>query len=157
MRRRRRPNGTAVDVRTAPLPDGGFVSVVTDITPLTQAEAELSRRAEEMAAMLALIRHGVLLWGPDKRLIASNAIVGEMMGHPPGLLSPGGTREEVLDNMLRRGEFGEGKEARDMLETLRARDRSVPYLVHSTCVRAASSRSAPIPRPAAAGFPPIPT
>ena len=66
MRRRRRPNGTVVDVRTAPLPHGGFISVVTDITPLTQAEAELSRRAEEMAAMLASIRHGVMLWGPDR-------------------------------------------------------------------------------------------
>src|SRR5208337_1974690 len=65
MRRRRRPNGMVVDVRTAPLPHGGFISVVTDITPLTQAEAELSRRAEEMAVMLASIRHGVMLWGPD--------------------------------------------------------------------------------------------
>jgi signal transduction histidine kinase len=128
MRRRRRPNGTVVDVRTAPLPTGGFVSVVTDVTPLTQAEAELSRRAEEMAAMLALIRHGVLLWGPDRRLIASNAIVASLMGHPPGLLTPGRTEDEVLDNLLRRGELGEGAQATAELEALRTRDRSVPYV-----------------------------
>ncbi len=73
-RKRRRPNGMTVDVRTSPLPDGGYISVVTDITPLTAAEAEISRRAEEMAVMLSCIRHGVMLWGPDRRLLASNAI-----------------------------------------------------------------------------------
>jgi signal transduction histidine kinase len=128
MRRRRRPNGTVVDVRTAPLPTGGFISVVTDITPLTQAEAELSRRAEEMTAMLASIRHGVLLWGPDRRLIASNAIVAELMNHPPGLLTSGRTQDEIVDNMLRRGEFGEGEAAIGVADGLRARDRSTVYV-----------------------------
>ena len=66
MRKRRRPNGTTLDVRTAPLPDGGYISVVTDITPLTEAEAEMSRRADEMAVMLSNIRHGIMLWGPDR-------------------------------------------------------------------------------------------
>jgi signal transduction histidine kinase len=128
MRRRRRPNGTVVDVRTAPLPTGGYISVVTDITQLTKAEAELSHRAEEMAAMLASIRHGVLLWGPDRRLIASNAMVAELMSHPPGLLTPGRSQDEVLDNMVQRGEFGEGKVATTMAEDLRTRDRSLGYV-----------------------------
>jgi signal transduction histidine kinase len=126
MRRRRRPNGTVVDVRTAPLPHGGFISVVTDITPLTQVEDELSRRAEEMAAMLASIRHGVMLWGPDRRLIASNTVVAELMDHPPGLLTPGRTSDEVIDNMERRGEFGE--ETSKIAAALRARDQTAPYV-----------------------------
>ena len=148
MRRRRRPNGTVVDVRTAPLPTGGFVSVVTDITPLTQAEAELSRRAEEMAAMLASIRHGVMLWGPDHRLIASNAIVAELMNHPPGLLTPGRTQDEILDNMLRRGEFGEGPAGqRRWPQALRTRDRSTTYIrtMHLRSGRIIEIRSDPTP------------
>jgi signal transduction histidine kinase len=147
MRQRRRPNGTAVDVRTAPLPTGGFISVVTDITPLTQAEAELSRRAEEMAAMLALIRHGVMLWGPDRKLIASNAIVAGMMGHPPGLLTPGRAQDEVLDSMLRRGELGEGARASALVEVLRSRDRTVPYVrtQHLRSGRIIDIRSDPTP------------
>jgi len=128
MRRRRRSNGTVVDVRTAPLPTGGFISVVSDITPLTAAEAELSRRAEEMAAMLASIHHGVMLWGADHRLIASNAAVSEMMNHPPGLLTPGRTHDEILDNMVQRGELGEASAARALADGLRQRDRSTPYL-----------------------------
>ena len=147
MRRRRRPNGTVVDVRTAPLPTGGFISVVTDITPLTEAEAELSRRAEEMAAMLASIRHGVTLWGPDRRLIASNAVVAEMMNHPPGLLTPGRTQDEILDNMVRRGEFGEGAQATGVADALRARDRSVTYVrtMHFPSGRIIEIRSDPTP------------
>jgi len=147
MRRRRRPNGGVVDVRTAPLPAGGFISVVTDITPLTTAEAELSRRAEEMAAMLASIRHGVLLWGADRRLIASNAAVAEMMNHPPGLLTPGRTQDEILDSMLRRGEYGEGPAAQAYVEALRQRDRSTTYVrnLRLRNGRVIEIRSDPIP------------
>lgn len=147
LRRRRRPNGTVVDVRTAPLPHGGFISVVTDITPLTQAEAELSHRAQEMAAMLASIRHGVMLWGPDRRLIASNAAVVEMVSHPPGLLTPGRTQDEILDNMLQRGEFGDGPQARDRADAERRLDRSVPHVrtVHVRSGRIIEIRSDPTP------------
>ena len=127
-RLRRRPNGTMIDVRTAPLPDGGHISVVTDITPLTEAEEELSRRAAEMAVMLASIRHGILLWGPDKRLIASNAMAAELLHHPPGMLAPGRAQDELLDSMIKRGEVGDTDEARAVVEALRERDRSVPYL-----------------------------
>jgi signal transduction histidine kinase len=147
MRRRRRPNGSVVDVRTAPLPHGGFVSVVTDVTPLIQAENELSRRADDMAAMLASIRHGVTLWGPDRRLVASNAIVADLMNHPPGLLTPCRTQDEVLDDMLRRGEFGEGPQASEVAEGLRRRDRSVVYVrtMHLRSGRIVEMRSDPAP------------
>ena len=89
QRKRRRPNGMTIDIRTTPLPDGGYISVVTDITPLTEAEAQISRRAEDMAVMLSSIRHGVVLWGPDQRLLASNAIAAELLQHPPGAAHAG--------------------------------------------------------------------
>jgi signal transduction histidine kinase len=128
MRRRRRPDGTAIDIRTAPLPDGGHISVVTDITPLVQAEAEAGSRVEQMGVMLANIRHGVLLWGADRRLLASNAMAAELMGHPPGLLVPGRSETEILDDMAQRGEWGDGERAEAAARTLRDLDRSVPYV-----------------------------
>ncbi len=124
MRRRRRPNGTVIDVRTAPMPDGGHVSVVTDITPLAQAEDELARRAAEMELMLKNIRHGIMLWGPDRRLVASNAMASELLGHPPGLLVPGRPQEDIVDHMLARGHFGFGEEAEERARNLRERDWS---------------------------------
>jgi signal transduction histidine kinase len=136
-----------VDVRTAPLPDGGYISVVTDITPLTEAESELSRRADEMAAMLAAIRHGVMLWGADRRLVASNEMVASLMEYPEGLLIPGRTQDEVLQAMLERGHFGQGEAARTMANNVRALDRSVPYkrTVHLPSGRIIDIRSDPVP------------
>jgi signal transduction histidine kinase len=132
LRRRRRPNGTTIDVRTAPLPDGGHISVVTDITPVTTAKAELSRRADEIAVMLGSIRQGILMWGADKRLIASNGVAAALLHHPPGLLTPGRTEPEVINDMLQRGEFGDGGRARAVARALLDRDRSVPYLRTTT-------------------------
>jgi signal transduction histidine kinase len=127
-RKRRRPNGMTVDVRTTPLPNGGYISVVTDITPLAEAEAEVTRRAEELAVMLSCIRHGVLLWGSDHRLLASNAIAAELLRHPPGTLEPGRTQDEILENLVARGLFGKGDEGRKRAGTLANLDRFEPYL-----------------------------
>jgi len=124
MRKRRRPNGMMVDVRTTPLPDGGYISVVTDITPLSEAEAEISRRAEELVVMLSNLRHGVVLFGADQRLVASNAVAAELLNLPPGLLTPGRRLDELLDTMLRRGHFGEGVAAEARVRELKAIDRS---------------------------------
>ena len=135
MRKRRRPNGDTLDVRTTTLPDGGYISVVTDITPLTEAEAEVSRRADEQAHMLSSIRHGMMLWGADRRLVASNAIASQLLELPPGLLTPGRTEDELISTMLERGHYGQGEEAEARAHALRTTNRSV------TVVRQAVSRA----------------
>jgi len=109
VRRRQRPNGTTIDVRTAPLPDGGHVSVVTDVTSLTLAENELLRRAGEMDVMLANIRHGITLFDADSRLVAANRMASELLNLPAGFLVPGRTEEDVLQRLLEAGEFGESR------------------------------------------------
>jgi signal transduction histidine kinase len=146
-RKRRRPNGSTVDVRTSPLPDGGYISVVTDITQLTEAEAEVTRRAQELAVMLSCIRHGVLLWGADQRLLASNAIAAELLSQPSGLLLPGQTQDEVLANMLGRGVFGEGEDAQAQAKAMREVDRSKPNVRHvvTRAGRVLDIRSDPTP------------
>ena len=111
MRRRRRPNGTAIDVRTAPLPDGGHISVVTDITPLTDAENELLRRAADMDVMLANIRHGITLFDAGGRLVAANRMASELLDLPPGTLTPGHSEQQILDSLAAAGEFGDGAAA----------------------------------------------
>jgi signal transduction histidine kinase len=127
QRKRRRPNGMSLDVRTSPLPDGGYISVVTDITQLTAAEEEVSRRAQELDVMLSCIRHGVILWDADKRLRTSNGIVTKLLGYPPGLLVPGQSEAVVLEDMLARGHFGAGDQARAQADMLANLDRSKSY------------------------------
>jgi signal transduction histidine kinase len=131
MRKRRRPNGTTLDVRTSPLPEGGYISVVTDITALTETEAQVSHRADELAFMLANIRHGVMLWGPHGRLVASNAVAADLLELPPGLLTPGRTWDELVETLLVRGHFGQGDTAEARLRALRAIDRSAPVVRQS--------------------------
>jgi len=110
-RRRVRNNGTAIDIRTAPLPDGGHVSVVTDITPLVQAESEATRRAGVLDAMLSSIRHGVILFDRTRRIVAVNRVARELLGVDPGTLRPGRTQRELLAEMPHLAEFGLGEAA----------------------------------------------
>jgi signal transduction histidine kinase len=147
MRHRCRPNGTALDIRTAPLPDGGHISVVTDVTGQTAAEAEASRRAEQLAVMLGSIRHGITLWSPERTVVAANAMAAEMLGHAPGVLVPGRTMQEMIDHLLERGQLGEGPAARARGETLAARDWSRAYRreLVTAAGRVLEARSDPTP------------
>ena len=127
QRRRQRPDGTAIDVRTAPLPNGGHISVVTDITPLVAAEAEGARRTEDMAAMLASIRHGILLWGPDRRLIATNAVTTELLGQAEGVLVPGKTDAEIIELLRANKAWADTEDPDWIASDIDVRDHSVPY------------------------------
>lgn len=128
VRRRQRPNGTTIDVRTAPLPDGGHVSVVTDVTSLTLAENELLRRAGEMDVMLANIRHGITLFDADSRLVAANRMASELLNLPADFLVPGRTEEDVLQRLLEAGEFGESRLAAALREDRSRTDRGQSQL-----------------------------
>jgi signal transduction histidine kinase len=127
QRRRVRPNGTSIEVRTAPMPDGGHISVVTDISALVQAEAELRRRARDMTTMLDNIRHGVMLWGQDRRLIASNRVASDLMNLPADLLQPGRTEAEVMASLSSAGHFGEAGLDAPVARSLVRRDRRMPF------------------------------
>lgn len=110
-RRRVRPNGTAIDVRSAPLPDGGHISVVTDITPVVEAEAEAMRRAAVLNTMLEHIRHGICLFDRDRRIVAANRAAADLLGRSPDLLRPGRTLDELallLDTREGRGGTSDG-------------------------------------------------
>ncbi len=74
-RRRVRPNGSAIDVRTAPLPDGGHISVVTDISALVQAEAE-ARHAKDVAEAANKAKSRFLATMSHELRTPLNAIIG---------------------------------------------------------------------------------
>jgi signal transduction histidine kinase len=147
LRRRRRPNGMAIDIRTAPMPDGGHVSVVTDITPLTEAEQALSQRAAETDVMLASAQHGILLWSAERTLLAGNGVAAKLLGVPAGLLAPGRSLERVVDELLAGGYLGDGREAGKRARNLKARDRTRPtqFQFPTPAGRLLEIRSEPVP------------
>ncbi|MBB5689242.1 signal transduction histidine kinase [Roseomonas alkaliterrae] len=126
-RRRRRANGTALDVRTAPLPDGGHVSVVTDVTALWKAEEEARRRAMLLETALASMRHGFTLYDAASRVVVANALAERLGGLSPGALAPGRRFEEVVREQVASGALGSGEEAEAIAAAAIALDRTRPH------------------------------
>ncbi|MGG5820538.1 PAS-domain containing protein [Falsiroseomonas sp. HW251] len=113
------PDGRIVEILSDPTPDGGFVVTYSDVTALHQAEAELRRRAAMQDAMLATMRHGIILYGPDRRVQARNAKTAELTGVPLEELAPGRLIDDLLDEQVARGEM-----TTDMATWLKASDRT---------------------------------
>ena len=104
---RRRPDGTELEIFGTPLPDGGFVTIYTDITERKQNEARL-RLAD---LVFANSPSGIVIADAQQRILTANpaftAITGmaaeEIGGHAvDGLLIPSaspdlGTLREALD------------------------------------------------------------
>nr|WP_281419551.1 PAS domain-containing sensor histidine kinase [Falsiroseomonas tokyonensis] len=120
-----RPNGTAVESRVARLADGGHLSVLTDVTALHRAESEASHRAAMLGAMQDAIRHGICMYGPDHRLIATSSRTAPIIGVPQDFLRPGLDVNDLLDEQVRRGEIAAEAAAR-----AKANDRTKPYRYH---------------------------
>lgn len=125
-RRRTRPDGTVLDIRYAPLPDGGTVQVVTDITALHAARAEATARAATLQAMLDNMRHGIALYGPDRRLVAVNGLAQSLSGTPESHVAAGRHFDEIVELQRQAGTFGDGPEAAAEAARIVALDRSRP-------------------------------
>ncbi len=125
-RQRTRPNGTAIDIRYAPMPDGGHVQVTTDIAALNQAQAEATAHAALLQSAMDNIRHSIALYGPDRRLLAANRLAGPEYGLPPMQECIGLRLEEVVARQLAEGALGGGPEAETLAAEATALDRSRP-------------------------------
>ncbi|MBX6746716.1 MAG: PAS-domain containing protein, partial [Acetobacteraceae bacterium] len=124
---RTRPDGTVVEVISDPTPDGGFVCTYSDITARARAEAEAREQAAMLQATIDNMRHGIILYGPDRRIRVANALACTLAGHSPGAIQPGRLLEELVDNMAKEGALGEGPEAEAMRARILGADRSRPW------------------------------
>jgi PAS domain S-box-containing protein len=118
---RMQPDGRVVEVLSDPTPDGGFVVTFTDVTALHRAEEELRQRAAMQAAMLSTIRHGIILYGPDRRVLATNAKTAQLTGMPEEQLLPGALMDDLIEEQVARGQIAPAQAAE-----MRAYDRSRP-------------------------------
>ena len=73
---RERGNGQFISVEGAPLPNGGWVSVYTDITHTKQAEHLLRARSEELTEQV--LEHTEELSATNRKLAASNTSLEEI-------------------------------------------------------------------------------
>lgn len=97
------PGGRTVEIRRSNLPDGGYLSVYTDVTDTTriqQALAETTGRLErsegQLTGAIESLPDGFLLWDADDRLVLTNKAYRD--GLPPGIApaTPGARFPEVF-------------------------------------------------------------
>jgi diguanylate cyclase (GGDEF)-like protein/PAS domain S-box-containing protein len=83
MFERERPNGTALEIRGAPLPGGGFITIYTDITARKQAERELLRLHERFSLALKTVGLGIFDWDAKENKLLADARVFDIFGVSP--------------------------------------------------------------------------
>ena len=127
LRQRQRPDGSVIEMRSAPTPDGGYVQVLGDITALHQAQAEATSRAALMQVMLDSMRHGIALFDANRRLIAANALAARLVGLAPEQMSPGRTIAELRMMQAAQGEFGSAEETDALVAISERHDALKPY------------------------------
>lgn len=106
---RTRPDGTVLEIRGQPLPDGGFVSIYTDMTERKRAEEEARHTAAYFRAVLDNLPIGVLLADREMRCVYWNKLGRGLFGIPDDFHLTGAPLETVLLRVAENGGYGPGK------------------------------------------------
>ncbi|MEI8170138.1 MAG: PAS-domain containing protein [Rhodoferax sp.] len=105
---RTRPDGTVIDLRGAPMPHGGFVTIYSDITEQKTIERELRHQSEVFQTLVDNIPGGVTLFGADLRLLVHNTEYARLLNFPAELFENNPTLERFFRFNAARGEYGVG-------------------------------------------------
>jgi diguanylate cyclase (GGDEF)-like protein/PAS domain S-box-containing protein len=105
---RTRPDGTVLEIRGRPLPNGGFVSIYTDMTERKRAEEEVRRTASFLQAVLDHLPFGMMVVDKAIRCRYWNRQSEALFDLPPGFVHQGIAMEEVLRQIARNGIYGPG-------------------------------------------------
>jgi two-component system cell cycle sensor histidine kinase PleC len=149
---RTRPDGTVIDIRGIPLPDGGFVTTYTDVTVQTNAKEELrlakreleqrvdertfellqrEKESEEKSALLeATVEHitqGISVFDKNMELLVFNKRFLKELGFPENLGRTGTNIESFFRYNAERGEYGEGNVDRLVQERLDLAKMAEPH------------------------------
>ena len=102
-----RPNGMVLEIRSAPMPDGGFVRTYTDISARRRAE-EASRRSEQLLrGAIDAIDEAFVLYDPDDRLVFCNDKHQKIYGISADMMVPGTPFEKIVRTAAERGQCAE--------------------------------------------------
>lgn len=104
---RERPNGRILEIRGNPLPDGGFVSIYTDITDRKRAEHEARRSAQYLDAVVNALPQGISVVNEELDVVLWNRAFVKLLNLPDGFMKPGVTFADVIRFNAERGEYGD--------------------------------------------------
>ena len=104
---RRRPDGCMIEARLNPSPAGGGVFVFRDVTERVNSERRLAQKTALLEETFENMGEGISVYGPDLRLLTSNALAAQMYGVPAALLRPGTPYADIVRFRVARGEDGD--------------------------------------------------
>lgn len=126
---RERPNGTVLEVRGAPLPGGGFVSIYTDITDRKQAEKSAQRYATYLDAVINALPQGVTVINDDLVIELWNRSFESLLEMPPGVMRSGVTYQDIVRFNALRGEYGAVDPEEKVRETANLARQFLPHRI----------------------------
>ncbi|MEI6162299.1 MAG: PAS-domain containing protein, partial [Roseococcus sp.] len=101
---RTRPDGVTLRFENQPMPDGGWLAEIMDITETHKAEQDVRRRVALQEALMEALPVGVAVYGPDRVLMQVNPAYNRIMAHSPIRL--GENLRDILTRRAIAGEFG---------------------------------------------------
>ena len=105
---RERPDGTVLQIRGRPLPNGGFVTVYADITQRARAERALRDSNAVLEATFEHMDQGISIIDPHLVLIGANRRFRELLDFPESLCKPGTPFSAFIRYNAERGDYGPG-------------------------------------------------
>ena len=102
---RQRPNGLTLEVRGAPMPDGGFVTTYFDVSERKRMEAAQQRAEGLLRGAIDAVNEAFVLYGPDDRLVFCNEKYRQMYEASADLIVPGASFEAIIRGGAERGQY----------------------------------------------------
>jgi len=100
--------GRTLHFNVAPTPEGGYVTIVTDITERKRAEEELARKEAQLRVALDNMPGGMTVEDRDRNYVLFNSKYSELHDYPEGFLKVGMSAREEARFQAERGDFGPG-------------------------------------------------
>jgi len=109
---RERPDGLVMEMRSKPVPSGGFVTTYTDIGARKRAEAEVRRAEALLRGSIDAVNEAFVLFDPQDQLVFCNEKYRQVYEGAEDQIVPGARFEDVIRLGVKLGQYvvAEGQE-----------------------------------------------
>ncbi len=105
--RRERPNGAMLEVRGAPLPGGGFVTIYTDVTEEHRSKQELEEYKRILQSAMDALDEAFVIYDQEDRLLYCNEKYRSLYRTSADLIVPGAYFGDIIRGGAERGQYPE--------------------------------------------------
>jgi PAS domain S-box-containing protein len=100
---RTRPDGTVLDIRSAPMPEGGFVTTFSDITERQRAQGQALQNMQLLRGAIDSIDEAFVIFDADDRLLYCNEKYRRLYALASDVITPGARFEDIVRAGAQRG------------------------------------------------------